>query len=76
MVAVPSETPVMRPEVELIVTIALLLLLHGPPSTELESVPVPARHTSAGPLIVPAVADVVTVMFVVETTVPHEPVTE
>ncbi len=75
MVEVPDEKPVAIPEEEPIVATDGVEEDHVPPVTVLVSVvelPIQALRT---PAMEPAVAEVVTDIVNVETTVPHTPVT-
>ena len=60
MVTVPVFTPVTTP-LPVTVAMALLPLLHEPPPTVEVRVPVIAWQITEGPLIVPALAEVLTV---------------
>jgi hypothetical protein len=75
IIEVPTLTPVITPEVNPALATAVVPLTHVPPVTELDSVMPEPTHTADGPLIVPAEADIVTVTFIVDITVPHAPVT-
>lgn len=65
IVTVPAETPVTTPEVGLTVAIAVLLLLHVPPTVESKRVIVPPTHTLEEPIITDMVPEPVTVMVLV-----------
>ncbi len=75
MVEVPDETPVTMPDDEPIVATDEEEEVHVPPVTVLVSVVVLPIQVFNVPPIEPAVADVVTDIVKVETTVPHTPVT-
>ena len=64
--------PFTKPLVETMVAIAALLLFQTPPPTELESVVVPPAQSVAVPVILPAVADELTVTVVIAIAVPQE----
>ena len=75
MVEVPAETPVTVPEDEPMVATDGVEEAHVPPVTVLVSVLVFPTQALKMPDIEPAVAEVVTDIVNVETTVPHTPVT-
>lgn len=75
MVEVPDETPVAIPEEEPIVATDAVEEDQVPPVTVLVSVVVLPIQAFRAPDMEPAVAEVVTDIVKVETTVPHTPVT-
>jgi len=72
---VPDETPVTMPDEEPIVATDGVDEAHVPPVTVLVRVEVAPIQALKKPDIEPAVAEVVTDIVNVETTVPHTPVT-
>jgi hypothetical protein len=60
IVAVPAATPVATPVVDEIVATVVVLLVHAPPDTELESDVADNRHTDKAPVIAPGCAFTVT----------------
>ena len=71
MVAVPAATPVTTPVVAFTLAIVALLVVHKPPVTVLVNVAVVPVHAVDGPLMLPAVAPVVTVTFAVAVVLPQ-----
>jgi hypothetical protein len=74
MVAVPADTPVTIPVVPTL-AIAVELELHTPPVAGSVRVIVEATQTEFGPDMVPAERNAPMVTAIVETAVPHGPVT-
>ena len=74
MVSFPGIKPVTAPPDE---TTALpLLLLQDPPEVKSDKVTKDPAHTAEGPIIVPAVADELTVIVVAATALPQLRLTE
>lgn len=71
MVTVPAATPVTTPVDAFTEAIVALPVVHRPPLTVLVNVAVVPVHAVDGPLIVPALAPVVTVTFAVAVVLPQ-----
>ena len=72
---VPTDRVVKMPVVAPIVATAVLLLVHIPPGTVPDMVPVVPRQRPVGPVITPADVTDMTLTIWVAYAVPHDPVT-